>query len=138
MILLDTNIVSALMTEEADVRVVAWLDSQRPDDLATTAITVFEIQFGLSLMLPSRRRSLLAQAFTDVLTEDLKGRILAFDETAARAAGDLAARRQAQGRRVEAHDTDIAGIAIAHRAAICTRNVRHFEDAGVTLHDPWA
>jgi len=32
----------------------------------------------------------------------------------------------------------IAGIALARRAAIATRNVRHFADLGVSVIDPWS
>ena len=42
------------------------------------------------------------------------------------------------GRPVEIRDLQIAGIAIARKAAIATRNIRHFEGLGVDLIDPWA
>ena len=32
----------------------------------------------------------------------------------------------------------IAGIALARRAAIATRNVRHFADLDVSVIDPWS
>jgi hypothetical protein len=35
-------------------------------------------------------------------------------------------------------DTQIAGIAIARRATLATRNVRHFADLSVRVVDPWA
>ena len=31
----------------------------------------------------------------------------------------------------------IAGIVKARRATLATRNIRHFEDAGIDLVDPW-
>lgn len=49
----------------------------------------------------------------------------------------LQATREARGRVVEHPDAQIAGIAIARGAAVCTRNVRHFEDAGVPVVNPW-
>jgi predicted nucleic acid-binding protein len=39
---------------------------------------------------------------------------------------------------VDLRDTLIAGIAVARRAAIATRNVRHFADSKVPVVDPWA
>jgi toxin FitB len=42
------------------------------------------------------------------------------------------------GRLVDVRDTLIAGIARARRAAIATRNARHFEGCGLTLIDPWS
>ena len=49
MILLDTNVLSALMHDPSDPDVVAWADGQGPDELWTTAISVFEIRTWVSL-----------------------------------------------------------------------------------------
>jgi predicted nucleic acid-binding protein len=42
------------------------------------------------------------------------------------------------GRPVDMRDTQIAGIALARRATLATRNVRHFEDLQLQIVDPWA
>lgn len=62
--------------------------------------------------------------------------ILPFDAAAARLAGAVGARRQHNGFNVELRDTRIAGIALARRATIATRNLRHFTDLDVCLVDP--
>lgn len=59
-----------------------------------------------------------------------------FDETAAQAAGVIAAERRRAGRSVEIRDVQIAGIAKARKATLATRNTRHFEGCGVVLVDP--
>lgn len=76
-------------------------------------------------------------AFERLLEEDVENRVLNFDSAAAREAAALAARRQRTGRTVDMRDTQIAGIAAARRAALATRNVRHFEDAPITVVNPW-
>lgn len=48
MIVLDTNVLSALMRRDADETVVTWLDLQPSESVWTTAVTVFEIRFGNS------------------------------------------------------------------------------------------
>ena len=137
MILLDTNVLSALMQSRPDPVIVAWLDSQPPESIWITAVTVFEIRFGLELLSPSRRRKALEEAFDTMLRDDLGGRVATFDSAAAEAAATLAARRQRRGRPVDLRDTQIAGIAIARRAALATRNVRHFDGLNVTVVSPW-
>lgn len=137
MILLDTNVLSALMRREADPVVVAWLDAQPPESIWTTAITVFEIRFGLGILAEGRKRKALEEAFASALDEDFDGRVLAFDQAAADAAAAIAARQRQAGRPVEIRDVQIAGIAAARKAALATRNTRHFEGAGITLIDPW-
>jgi predicted nucleic acid-binding protein len=136
-IILDTNVLSALMRREADPVVVAWLDAQPPESIWTTAITVFEIRFGLEVLAKGRKRKALDEAFVSALDEDFDGRVLAFDRPAADAAAAIAARRRQAGRPVEIRDVQIAGIAAARKARLATRNIRHFEGTGITLIDPW-
>jgi len=138
MILLDTNILSALMLREPDPTVVAWLDAQPAESIWTTSITVFEIRTGLELLKAGRRRTHLEKAFEQLLSEELDGRVQSFDRAAAVAAGALAAARQRAGLSMEVRDVEIAGIARARRATLASRNVRHFTDLGVDLVDPWA
>jgi toxin FitB len=49
----------------------------------------------------------------------------------------LAAQRQRDGRPADLRDTQIAGIALARRATLATRNVRHFQGLDVEVIDPW-
>ena len=138
MILLDTNVLSALMRTTPDPGAVGWLDLQEPSEIWTTAISVFEIRFGLAGMAAGRRRQALESAFADLIAIDLAGRVAPVDRAAAEAAGALAADREASGRPVDVRDTLIAGIAIARRATIATRDVKHFADLSTPVLDPWA
>jgi predicted nucleic acid-binding protein len=136
-IVLDTNVLSGLMEPE-DSRVVAWLDEQEPESIWTTAVTIFEIRFGIALLSPERRQRQLGDAFAKVLDEDLQGRILPFDHEAATEAANRAAERRTIGKPLDFRDIEIAGIVSARRATLATRNVRHFQDLGIELIDPWA
>jgi predicted nucleic acid-binding protein len=136
-VVLDTNVLSALMRERPEPRVVAWLDSLPPESVWTTAITAFEIHFGLELLPPGRRRTRLAAEFGRLIEEDLERRVLPFDSAAAAAAAGVAAAARAAGRTIEIQDAQIAGIVRSRRGALATRNARHFQDAGISLIDPW-
>jgi toxin FitB len=135
-IVLDTDVLSALMRREADPAVTEWLDRQPSESIWTTAVTVFEIR--LELLAPGRRRRQLENAFSRVLNEDFQGRILPFDREAAQAAASLAAQRRAVGKPVNFRDVEIAGIVSSRRAKLATCNVRHFADLNIELVDPWA
>ena len=137
MILLDTNVLSALMRDTPDPEVVQWLDNQPTESIWTTSVNVFEIRTGIELLTPSRRRRRLDEMFLQLLSEDLDGRVQSFDLTAALAAGTIAASQQRGGRSVEIRDVQIAGIAASRHATLATRNTRHFEGAGVELVNPW-
>ncbi len=138
MIILDTNVVSALMQGGPDQTAVNWLDRQDRNAVWTTAITVMETLLGLRIMTAGRRLERLRAAFEAILERGLNRRILAFDEDAARETASVMADRRSLGRPIEVRDAMIAGIARSACGAIVTRNVRHFTDVGVALIDPWA
>ena len=138
MIILDTNVLSALMRTVPDAHVVAWLDRQPAESVWTTSITLFEAYLGLALLPTGRRRRTLEAAFARLLQEDLENRVLDFDSAAVTEAASLATARQKNGRPVDLRDTQIAGIALARRATLATRNVRHFRDLRILIVDPWA
>jgi len=136
-IILDTNVLSALMRTAPHRPVVAWLDRQPAESVWITSITIFEARLGLALLPPGRRRRTLEAAFVRLLEDDLENRVLDFDAAAATAAASLAADRQRAGRPADMRDTQIAGIAVARHGTLATRNVRHFADLKIPVVDPW-
>ena len=56
MIILDTNVLGALMRSVPDATVVRWLDRQPAESVWVTSITLFETRFGLALLPSGRRR----------------------------------------------------------------------------------
>lgn len=137
MIILDTNVLSAIMRSEPDASVARWLDEQPTESIWITSITLFEARLGIALLPRGKRQRTLESAFDQLLEVDLENRVLEFDGPAAAEAATLAAVRQRAGRPVDFRDTVIAGIAIARRAAIATRNVKHFHGLKVPVIDPW-
>lgn len=137
MIVLDTNVLSALMRKAPDPVVVKWLDRQPADSVWLTSVTLFEARFGIALLPNGRRQAAVLRAFERVLTDDLSDRVLGFDGAAAEVAARIAADRQRAGRPVDFRDTLIAGIAQVHRATIATGNTRHFQGLDVPVVDPW-
>ena len=138
MIVLDTNVLSALMRREPEPAVVAWLDGQPSASIWVTSITVFESRFGLALLPPGRRRQALQASFESLLADDLEHRVLPFDGEAASQAALIGATRQHAGRPVDMRDMQIAGIVVARRATLATRNLRNFDDLPTPVVSPWA
>jgi predicted nucleic acid-binding protein len=138
MMILDTNVLSALMHRKPDKRVIDWLDKQPGTSVWTTSVTILEIRFGLQAMPLGNRRTVLVRAFETVLADKIGGRIAPFDTAAAKQAADLMAVRRQGGRPIELRDTMIAGIALACHATLATRNTSHFDDLFVPVINPWA
>ena len=137
MIILDTNILSAVMREIPDPIIVEWLDLQARESIWTTAMTVFEIRLGLSILEKGKRWARLEQTFQLALKEVLEGRVLPFDEASAMASADIAAKRRRKGITVDMRDTQIAGIAVAKRSSLATRNAKDFQELTVPVINPW-
>lgn len=136
MILLDTNVISAVMRPQRNERAVAWLDRQSTMLLWTSSITLLELRSGLLLMPEGRRRKGLSETLEAFLSA-INYRVLPFDAEAAESAGYISATRIAGGRNVSFHDTQVAGIALARKAMLATRNIKDFEDLDIPLVDPW-
>jgi toxin FitB len=137
MIILDTNVLSALMLRQPHEGVAAWIDLQPRTSVWTTSVTIFEIRYGLAVTPVGRRRIERELSFKRAIEEKLERRILTFDEAAAEEAATLMASRRRSGRLGDLRDTMIAGIALAQRATLATCNFRHFDDLAVPVVDPW-
>jgi predicted nucleic acid-binding protein len=117
--------------------VIDWLDGQPRTSVWTTSITILEVRFGLQVLPAGKKRSALMELFERVLTEKIERRVAAFDTLAAQHAADLMAVRQQIGRPGELRDTMIAGIVLASRATLATRNTKHFDDLPIPMVNPW-
>jgi predicted nucleic acid-binding protein len=137
MILIDTNVLSALMQRIPSPQVIAWLDQQPRTSIWTSSITILEVRLGIQVMPDGKRRDALSELFERVVTEKIGRRVAAFDMPAAQQAATLMARRQQSGRPGELRDSMIAGIALATRATLATRNTRHFEELSLSVVNPW-
>jgi len=137
MIVLDTNVISALMRKEPETPVVRWLDAQPAASVWITAITIMEIRFGLLSMPHGRRQVALLKSFELMLKTMIEARIASFDAAAGIHSAALMSQRKRAGRPAEVRDTMIAGIVLANRATLATRNTQHFHDLPFTVINPW-
>jgi len=132
MFILDTSVLSAMISPKPAPLMAAWVAAQKADLLFTVAICQAEILAGLAAMPQGRRRQSLQAAARAMFAEDFENRVLPFDTAAAIAYADLiAARKLATLARM------IAAVAHAHHASIVTRDPSGFDGCGVTVINPW-
>ena len=136
MIILDTNVLSEVMTPAPAAKVLRWLATHPAARLFTTTITQAEILYGVELMPRGRRRAALESAVKAMFDEDFADRILPFDNDAACAFPQVATARRALGRPIAQWDGQIAAIARSRGAALATRNTEDFEHCGIELVNP--
>lgn len=133
MLILDTNVVSALRRPDRSPQVVAFLAAQPEDSLFLSVITLGEIERGIArqeVRNPGFAADLRAWANrTQTLFQD---RLLPFGMAEARIWGALSARIDHDGA-----DLQIAATALAHGATVVTGNAADFRPTGCRIHDPF-
>ena len=136
--LLDTNVISEFnRIGNPNEQVRQWLDAAPPDSLYVSVITLAEIQFGIELLQPGKRREQLEQWMEREFDNWFAGKLLPVDGDIVRRWAVLSAKRQRKGRPLAQFDGLIAATALEHRLTLVTRDVNDFRDLGVTIFDPW-
>ena len=91
-----------------------------PGDVAISSVSLYEIEVGIAKSEhPAKRRGQF-DTFLAVVS------VLPFDRSAARAAATLRVDLEGRGLPIGPLDNLIAGVALAHRATLVTRNTREF------------
>ena len=133
MFLIDTDVLSALRRRERHPGVVQWLEAQNTSDLYLSVVTIGEIERGIARQRrldPSFARDLAL--WLDRVLAWYGGRILDIDLSTARRWGRLSS--------LIGHDSPdllIAATALERGLTVVTRNVSHFEPAGVEIFNPF-
>lgn len=139
MILIDTNVLSEMMKTFADrsANVVNWLRSQDIDSLWVSSTVYAELLSGLRRMPEGARRAESIRQLEAVLFEDMEGRILPFDASAAEVYAEIALERRRRGLSAHVADIQIAAVAKTHGFAVATRNIADFGSEGLIVINPW-
>jgi predicted nucleic acid-binding protein len=135
--LLDTCVISELVTKQPDPNVVAFVDTLDPDDVYLSVITVGEIIKGIEKLPNSRRKAELSKWLQEDLLARFQGKVLPLDTDTIIEWGVLTARVESAGKPMPAIDSLIAATALAHKMTLVTRNVSDFEAAGLEILNPW-
>jgi toxin FitB len=137
MILLDTNVLSEAMNSAPEPHVMAWIDSQDPEQLWTCTIVIAEVLSGLDLMPDGYRQKQLRGRAEHMFSTLFAHRIFDLDLAAASVYGRVLRIRRSMGRPIDEMDALIAATALAHDATLATRNIPDFEHYGIPLVNPW-
>lgn len=128
-VLSDTNVISELARPRPHPAVVRWVQAQKA--IVISVIMVEEIHFGLTM----KKNARVQRWFEGFL--EAHCRVLELAAPIARHAGILRAQHAARGRVRSQADMLIAATAAQHGLAVATRNVRDFDDCGVTVVNPF-
>ena len=137
MIVLDTNVISELISQTPDPKVKAWISKLHLQDVFISVPTLMELWSGSTRLTLGKRRYELEAKIAYITTQIYVGRILILDETSAKLSGQFIAHQFMKGRKPSAADCQIAAIAVTNKFAVATRDVNDFVQEGLTVVNPW-
>lgn len=136
--LIDTNVLSEYNRAGVpNPGVKNWLETTTRALQHVSVITLAEIQKGIELLTPGKRRDQLELWFKQDLETWFSGRILYVDRQVASQWASVVAQSIRAGRPIPTIDSIIAATALAHDLVIVTRNVRDFQTTGALTLNPW-
>lgn len=134
--LVDTNVVSELVSIKPNSNVITWFNQIPADALFLSVLTLGEIRKGVEKVKDNKRKKKLLIWLEHDLTEMFGDRILTISTQVA----DRWGRLQCQvTRTLPAIDSLIAATALHHDMALVTRNIEDFSDCpGLEVINPWS
>lgn len=134
--LLDTNIISNVVKPQPSESLLAWMSTQRDEDLFITSLTVAEIRRGILEKPRGKKREALDEWFSGPEGPQalFAGRILSFDDKASLIWAQLMVAGKGAGQPRSGLDITIAAIAVANDCVVVKDNEKDF--VGVEIVNP--
>ncbi len=135
--LLDTNVISELVSRQPNEQVMAWLDGIDDQLVYLSVITIGEIKRGIEKLPNSQRKGRLNKWLNEELLLRFDDKILSIDLPVMLTWGKLIAKLENQGRALPAIDSLLAATALYHDLNLVTRNEKVFDNTDVVVINPW-
>ena len=130
MYLLDTNICVYLMKKKYR-SLTEHLLAMNPDEVAVSAITIYELEYGAAKSNWGERTRENLRIFLSPFT------ILPFDSKDAIVAGQIRAHLASQGKPIGPYDIQIAAQGIARDLTVVTHNIDEFSRVNGLMLEDW-
>jgi toxin FitB len=135
--LLDTSVISELISSQPNPNVVEFVDSLDQEDIYLSTITVGEVAKAIQKQPdPTRKQSLQKWLYQDLLVR-FDGRIISLDANIMIRWGELSAKVERIGVEFPAIDAMIAAIVLTHEMVLVTMYENDFKDTEIEVVNPW-
>lgn len=135
--LLDTNVISELITSNPNKNVVSFLERLNEQDLYLSVITIGEIKFGIEKLKDGAKKEKLLIWLNNDLFERFEHRIIDIDVNIMLKWGYINSKLQKIGRPIPIMDALIASTALSKNLKLLTRNEKDFKDTDVEMINPF-
>ena len=135
--LLDTCVISELVTKTPNPRVIEWIKRQDPDSLYLSFVTIGEIKKGIAKRDGDARAVKLEKWLQTTILGVFADRILPVERKVALEWGRICGVSERIGKKRPAIDALIVATAIVHKMKLVTRNVDDMAGMGVPIFNPF-
>ncbi len=135
--LLDTNVISELITSNPNKNVVSFLERLNEQDLYLSVITIGEIKFGIEKLKDGAKKEKLLIWLNNDLFERFEHRIIDIDVNIMLKWGYVNSKLQKIGRPIPIMDALIASTALSKNLKLLRRNEKDFKDTDVEMINPF-
>jgi tRNA(fMet)-specific endonuclease VapC len=135
--LLDTCVLSDIMSKKPNPAVLDWIGAQVEETLFLSVITIGEIQNGIVKLSASKRKARLELWLKQDLLQRFGTRVLPLDAETLITWGTLTAMLAKRGRVLPVMDSLLAATALHHKLTLVTRNTADFAGTDIRLLNVW-
>ena len=134
--LVDTNVLSELTKPSPLPEVEVFLRKAK-NSIFVSVFSIGEVRNGIAGLPMSNKRASLEDWLDNEILLWFADRLLPVTLEVAERWGELAAQLKAKGRPRPVVDSVLGATALTHGLILVTRNVRDYQDMGVTIFNPW-
>jgi predicted nucleic acid-binding protein len=135
--LLDTNVISEIVSKQPNQSVLDWVKDTDENLLHLSVITIGEIKKGIEKLPSSARKDQLVNWLQDDLLQRFRDRLVSIDIEVMLHWGELTAHLEMIGRPLPAIDSLIAASVSQGDFVLVTRNTSDFMATGIPTLNPW-
>jgi len=137
MIVLDANVIFEIIKPLPDASVIKWLENQLSSTLFITVITQSELLYGAYILNEGKRKTQIIRLLKNIFYLHFSNRLLDFDVGCTGLYAEIMSHRRSMGNPISQFDAMIAAIVKSKDAKLATRNLKDFENTGITLINTW-
>jgi len=135
--LLDTNIISELISKQPNQKVLEFISSLDENDIYLSVITIGEIKSGIENVKNNKRKEKLTVWFEEDLLSRFQNRIIDIDINIMITWGKINQILKRKGKPLPIMDSLIASSCIYNNFTLVTRNEKDFKNLDITIINPF-
>lgn len=135
--LLDTNIISELISKTPNSKVLEFVNSLNQNDVYLSVITIGEIQAGIQNVQNEARKELLQKWLNEELFIKFENRIIEIDKDIMLTWGNTNHYLKTLGKPLPIMDSIIGATCILKKLTLITRNEKDFQNLDIEIINPF-